>query len=152
MPSFLASAVPHDPEALIAALVAATRDRFPYSRADGTCSSCSYVIQRTRRIIREVEKMRQVNEPPAGPAGDPALGGAQRNPRNPSLKISEARGAGDGNQSYSGIVPVARCATLNLKCRKGSNSKKTTCGLPTGFPHSALRNFPNFPFCLITWL
>ncbi len=64
MPSFLASAVPHDPEvliaALIAALVAATRDRFPYSRADGTCSSCSYVIQRTRRIIREVEKMRQV--------------------------------------------------------------------------------------------
>ena len=67
MPSFLASAVPRDPEALVAAwigtLVAATRDRCPYSRADGICSSYSYVIKRTRRIIREVEKMRQVNQP-----------------------------------------------------------------------------------------
>ena len=81
MPSCGVSAVPRDLEALIAAwivtLVAAIRDRCPYSRADGTCSSCSYVIQRMRRIIREVEKMRQVN---------------------PSLKMSEVRGSGDGNQ------------------------------------------------------
>ncbi len=44
MPSFLASGGPHDPEALalIAALVAAARDRFPYSRADGICGRSSY--------------------------------------------------------------------------------------------------------------
>jgi hypothetical protein len=47
---------------LIAALVAAIRDRFAYSRADCICdrSSCSStVIERMRRIIREVERMRQ---------------------------------------------------------------------------------------------
>ena len=66
MPSCAASAGPHDPEAStvawIATLVAAARDRFPYSRADGICSSYSYLIQRTPRIILEVEKMRQVNQ------------------------------------------------------------------------------------------
>jgi len=45
MPSSLASGDPHDPElliaALIAALVAAARDRFPYNRADDICSSVS---------------------------------------------------------------------------------------------------------------
>ena len=66
MPSCVASAGPHDPEALIAAwiaaLAAATRDRCPYSRADGICSSyLHFVFQRTRRIIREVEKMSQLS-------------------------------------------------------------------------------------------
>ena len=97
MPSCVAIAGPRDAHsliaALIAALVAATRDRFPYSRADGTCSSCSYVIQRTRRIIREVEKMRQVNV------------------------VENFRGAGDGNQLYSGIVPVATHAGTLISIR-----------------------------------
>jgi hypothetical protein len=60
MPSCVASVGPHDLEALIAAwiaiLVAAARDRCPYSRADGICSSYyHFVIQRTRRIIPEAE-------------------------------------------------------------------------------------------------
>src|SRR5258706_11492071 len=79
MPSCAASAVPRDPEAWIAAwivaLIALTRDRCPYIRADGICSSYSYVIQRTPRIILEVEKMRQVNQP---------------------LKTIKVRGAADG--------------------------------------------------------
>lgn len=67
MPSCVANADPHDPEALlvalIAALIAATRDRFAYSRADCICGRSSYLLHREiegmRRIIREVGRMRQ---------------------------------------------------------------------------------------------
>ena len=75
MPSCVVSAVPRDPEALIAAwiaaLVAATRDRFPYSRADGICSSYYH------------------NQSPRSGRWHRAWGGAQRNPRTRCGKYSK---------------------------------------------------------------